>query len=567
MAVSLKVLHPTLSGDPVNVERFFAAAERTASVEHPALLRILEPRGWDGSFHYFVMELLRGGDLWRKVSEERIAQREIFEIVLAVGEALAAVHARGMVHGNVEPANVLFDEKNRPRLSELGWSPRESAGATKTTKFGTIFFTDPAMRGELSGAEPTADVYSLGMTLARVLPDGHTFDTNPISAIKMSCGPAVVAVVAKAIADNPKDRFPEAASMCSALRAAIEADGRVPLVAAKPEPMSFGPFADEPKKARPPQKQKTKRIGGLRALVAIAAALGAIGGAAVYRYTRPPPLAVLGLETVKITSSGPPLHTAPTRHARGMRQHVYGLYDAGAGAASDQAPCSGEMVHVPPREGDGGRGFCIDRVEVTINAYRRCVERGACGKPAEQIGCTIAQSKVVFGMEGASMITGLPVNCVTFADAANFCSLVDKRLPTEAEWEYAAKGHDSRPFPWGSAPPSVSLLNACDRECKDLLGRLGNSVPAGAFLESDHFAAAAPVGSFPLGASPFRALDMAGNVAEWVDGGACAPDAGDCSRPALGGSWSDGGSAIAAHWRQVLPAEHSSPTVGFRCVR
>jgi serine/threonine-protein kinase len=123
--------------------------------------------------------------------------------------------------------------------------------------------------------------------------------------------------------------------------------------------------------------------------------------------------------------------------------------------------------------------FAIDRTETTQLDYRRCVDAGGCQQP-------IANFDPVLHPQD-------PVTNVAWDDAYAFCRWAGKRLPTEAEWEWAARGADGRLFPWGNALPSCDLANY--RGC-------GN-VPL-------------PVDEHASGASPFGVLNMSGNASEWV---------------------------------------------------
>lgn len=124
--------------------------------------------------------------------------------------------------------------------------------------------------------------------------------------------------------------------------------------------------------------------------------------------------------------------------------------------------------------------FWIDRTEVTNAQYRKCVEAEAC----KESGCWD---------ESDVNAPDQPVVCVVWDDAQDYAAWVGGRLPTEAEWEKAARGTDGRLYPWGNSPPDCHKAN--------YVGCAGKALP---------------VGSHPEGASPYGVLDMAGNVFEWV---------------------------------------------------
>jgi formylglycine-generating enzyme required for sulfatase activity len=159
-----------------------------------------------------------------------------------------------------------------------------------------------------------------------------------------------------------------------------------------------------------------------------------------------------------------------------------------------------------PRHAVTVAAFCIDRTEVTVRAYEACVAANRCTAPHRAISpyCNHADRG------------DHPVNCVDWNQAVAYCAWVRKRLPGEAEWEYAARGDDGRLYPWGNEPPGATRLNGCGLECVAFGKRvLGREWPA-MYDADDGWVTTAPVGSFPAGASPFGVLDMAGNVWEWT---------------------------------------------------
>lgn len=183
--------------------------------------------------------------------------------------------------------------------------------------------------------------------------------------------------------------------------------------------------------------------------------------------------------------------------------------------------------------------FDIDRTEVTVAAYLICVKAGSCRPLPSSQACRFSQS----GFEG------LPVACVSWFDAEGYCKSIGRRLPTEEEWEYAARGRNGRTYPWGTA--TVDGRACWNRWAK----REGPC----------------PVGSHTSGDTPEGVHDLAGNVWEWT-ASAWSSDyrsPGDpATRVTRGGGWGD---SLAENLRSTArghrPPEYRSDTIGFRCAR
>jgi formylglycine-generating enzyme required for sulfatase activity len=174
--------------------------------------------------------------------------------------------------------------------------------------------------------------------------------------------------------------------------------------------------------------------------------------------------------------------------------------------------------------------FCLDRTEVTTRAYLACVEKGECERPPEKVtwpGIKDAEVALYSPFCNAPQKDHAehPINCVAWPMADRFCKQRGARLPTEAEWEFAARGASQRKYPWGDEAPGPGYLNACGKECAAGFKARG-AKHATMYDEDDGFAGTAPVGSFPGGASASGVLDLAGNVWEWTaDWFAVYPDA------------------------------------------
>jgi formylglycine-generating enzyme required for sulfatase activity len=217
--------------------------------------------------------------------------------------------------------------------------------------------------------------------------------------------------------------------------------------------------------------------------------------------------------------------------------------------------------------------FAIDLHEVTVAAYRVCVETGACAPPAKGPECN-------WGRDG---LDTHPINCVSFDQAEQLCAWAGKRLPTEVEWEYAAGGAEpKRIFPWGDAFSDGTHANLCGLECArstqgmraiDQGEICGPDGCRKSILDvSDSAPATAPVASFPAGNTPEGLADMGGNVWEWTASVPCTyPDhacADDGRRVIRGGGWTHRYLlSPEVTTRDQLPRSAVSEGVGFRCAR
>jgi len=193
--------------------------------------------------------------------------------------------------------------------------------------------------------------------------------------------------------------------------------------------------------------------------------------------------------------------------------------------------------------------FWIDQIEVTNAMYAMCVSSGECDPPSSK------KSPSRDSYYSNSQFDDYPIIYVSWDNARAYCSWVGRRLPTEAEWEKAARGIDERIYPWGNEFPNENLTNT--------LKYVGDTTE---------------VGSYPLGASPYGALDMAGNVWEWVNDwysedyysgspsfNPLGPVTGT-DRVMRGGSWSNVGHFVRSSLRyKGYSPDTKLSIIGFRC--
>lgn len=187
--------------------------------------------------------------------------------------------------------------------------------------------------------------------------------------------------------------------------------------------------------------------------------------------------------------------------------------------------------------------YWFDQTEVTNAMYKKCVDSGSCAMPSDTYHFN------------NSLYADHPVVYVNWNMAKSYCLWAGRQLPSEAQWEKAARGNDGRTYPWGNETPTCSLANYSGCE--------GDSTK---------------VGSYETSKSPFGALDMAGNVWDWVAdwwgdnyynsqnqwSNPSGPEVG-VYRSLRGGSWDDNTDSLRSALRNGITPSSTFYLVGFRC--
>lgn len=301
------------------------------------------------------------------------------------------------------------------------------------------------------------------------------------------------------------------------------------------------------------------------------------------------PLESAAITPTRPNTSNPPTPTSQTpasaAHGDTWRSPVDGMLmayiPAGAFQMGSEAGDPDEMpVHTVYLD-----AFWMDITEVTNAMYAQFVEETKYQTAAEKEGggwVMDLETGQWHYTEGAnwrrpqgpsSNLEGLrdhPVVMVSWDDAQAYCAWAERRLPTEAEWEKAARGSDGRTYPWGEQDLDGSLANFADCNL---------AVDWADTMANDGCQFTAPVGSYPLGASPYGLLDMAGNVWEWVwdwydesfyqnspDDNPTGPTSGE-QRLLRGGSWANGSVNLQAANRSRGDSGSPGNDYGFRCAR
>ncbi len=578
---AIKVLAEHLAQDKSLVSRFEREARLTASLaNHPNIVAIFDI-GEGNGLYYLVMQFVAGEDLasyLRRVG--RLPLAEAANVIAQATEALSCAEAKRIVHRDLKPANMLLDEGGRVKLLDFGIS-RIMDFSDGLTRAGEAVGTPHYMSPEQIRGEPCdirSDLYSLGIVFFELLTGRRPFEQETATAIQMAHltteAPSLLAfdpqlpaacdaIVQKLIAKRPEDRYQSTAELLQVLHSngassgagalrpsidpglqtAIEQAQALPLDAATlssatsvsapaSSDSSFAAAPDVPvassNETIPARTAVESRISApevrkppsrswlaLAAVLVASLAIAAVG----YRMWHRKPV----VQSNKPTTPALP---AVFSDAHG-RMLLVPAGDFHFGAAADQTL---RTVSLP--------AFYIDETEVSNEEYRRfCAATGHA--PPQSLD--------------SSEHPDDPVTNVSYDDAIAYASWAGRRLPTEEEWEKAARGTDERTYPWGDAPWAEDVPNQLQ-----------------------------PVTSEPLRRSPYGAYNMAGNAWEWT-ATPYAPTAEDVAgmkrllhgqsfsadwRTIKGGSFAPGSKedfAIAKH--RGLPVDARSVWIGFRCVR
>jgi len=236
--VAIKVLPRKFTTNPQFIERFYAEGRAAAQLNHPNIVQAYDV-GQAGEYHYFVMEYVEGRTVYDDiVKHKRCPEGEALDITIQIAESLAHAHAKGLIHRDVKPKNIMLTKEGVAKLADMGLargiSDKEAAEAEQGKAFGTPYYISPEqIRGEIKIGPPT-DIYSLGATLYHMVTGAVPFDGKNPSAVmhahlkqplnapdhvnpKLSAG--VSEVIEMMMAKAPKDRYQSCSDLLADLRA------------------------------------------------------------------------------------------------------------------------------------------------------------------------------------------------------------------------------------------------------------------------------------------------------------------------------------------------------------
>lgn len=505
--VILKVLKLNITVKPAHKKCFRLYSEGLIAFTHHNIIKVHRV---DYNSSQIVM-MMEGSDKQDYKTLNHYLQHQKFEIQEALpllrqlASALDMAHAKGILHRTLQGSSILINQKGDLKVSDFGIANLiESLG-------GSVFYLAPPevllyMSPEQAKAKEevgaAADIYSLGVItyqmLAGQLPSlQERLEEEAITLATTGISPKLMKVLRQGMATDPAQRYPTASAFVEALEKADQANQQETTL-----------FVEPPKRRRrtnPPSEQQNS--SSKLTLVVLAIVLGGLLLAISFRASitsqspeEPSSQATAIVEQERISdstqrevSTSMPISTTIGTDGMVLVYVAAGKFTMGAKLEGE------EPVHEVKLD-----SYWIDQTEVTTLMYATCVAEGACTPPV------LDNSAIKADYYHDQSYHDYPMINVSWQQANTYCKWAGRRLPTEAEWEKAARGVERYIYPWGKKVIEEQIatqLNYCDNNCSETW-RDKNV--------DDGYAKTAPVDSYPAGASPYGVLNMAGNVSEWV---------------------------------------------------
>ncbi len=579
-------------------QRFENEARAASAVQHPGLVKVFDFGRTPEGEAYLLMEYLEGEVLRARIDRLTALPLEMAtRFARQLASALAAVHGQGVVHRDVKPENIIIvaddaaDGGERAKLLDFGIAHLDTGEQSALSQPGVVLGTPMYMSPEqLTGrvAGPSSDIYSLGVVVWEMLRGVTPFGRQGAGAmlvqgvtspyLRSSDVPVALAELVEKMLANDTGRRPTAPDVATELE--LRSDRRSgagslsPMAATQSSVLLAGAHGLETTAPRPHGARA--RVRRLAIALASGAAVVASVALGIHSYRRAHPAApqvalndMIAFQAGTFTMGRTPDEVAAECAHLGTR-------------------CRRELLD---REQPARRvtleSFYIDITEVTntdVAAFLNIAPNFRVDPDPDtrerwlvvdelsgmlMMNLSSAHSGVVLDGDRFSAKVGFenrPAVQVTWDGARAFCATRGKRLPTEAEWEFAARGTTARRFPWGDNEP----------QCDEVVFGVDPLGPCKDMAPGVH-----DVASAPLDRTPEGVIGMGGNVSEWVEDAFTLPyypDCGDCRNPKVdsvtnpeadlrvfrGAGWNTSlfaRTTSRGRWNRMLPAYG----IGFRC--
>ena len=546
------------------LEKFIAEARVLASCEHPNIVKVHSIIETNNTA-YIVMPYYQGITLDKHIKNGPLSEEIAYKYLKPICEALAYLHQKEYIHRDVKPGNIFLRQRGdnvEPILLDFGGARQFNAEATGLfSRVLTAGYAPPEQYLKQSKQAAYTDIYALAGTFYHIISGdlpptaidrqlAQKYANSEEADLDLKLGNfsnGFAKILKKAMALDVNERYQSMSEFIGGCQQVFEANTNKPEKFNEQEVTFREKLVKEKRKRLKAEQeakkaqQETKKIreavqytknstskksfkGFIGALLVL---LGVVSVAVVFN----------DLSNSKLPINKEPVERTFTANSVTtiMLQVPAGEFKMGSKyRGSDEAPHSQSFDDE----------FWIDKTEVTRGAYEVCVAAGECTSTRNNKYSTMSDQ---------------PINKVTWYQAATYCNWREAKLPTEIEWEYAARGPDRRIYPWGNKFDKNKLHSRAS----------GNKT--------------APIGSYIDGQSWIGALDMAGNVQEWTSslhrdypydkddgreliGNAVNKIKGKEKVVLRGGSFKNKAGDLRATARSKQFADYESNFVGFRCV-
>ena len=584
--VALKVLNPQVLDNQKVVKKFFHEAMILAKLDHPNICRLIEffP---DGQNYAIVMEYVEGTELKELLQQQSNGLLPFDKAFRIAKQSLAAfqyAHENGILHRDIKPANIMINKEGNIKIMDFGIA-KVAGTATHDTAASmlSIHYTPPERFDPSRVVDTRSDIYALGLVFYELFAGRRPFDVDetsqimfwhlneipePPEAFVAGLPQDVSLAIQKALEKDPDDRFQDFKEFSDAMGSGTPGvDYSSSLDETTASEQTIVTSLVEPAAMKKKAKKKKGEGMPLALIAGIPAALAVllIGGFFAYQMFLKGP-AIPGTaqqETVNIEYKGgvPNSKGYPEiTHEKDNSIMIYipaGEFTMGSDIYSFEQPVQQISLDA----------YLIDKYLVTNRQFKQFVDETGYQTDAEKNGSGEVwtgkrwrndQGAIWKMPDGSTSIEGkedYPVSQISHNDAIAYCEWAGKELPTEAQWEMAARGPGGGIYPWGNSDPDDTIANYSD-----------------SFIEGT-----TPVTKYEKGQSYYGAFDMAGNLYQWCKDwytpGAerkadnpTGPDQGT-ERVLKGGSYSESMDSLRSAYRISADPAASKAIYGFRCVK
>jgi len=547
-------------------ERFVLEASLGASLHYSNIIHVNQFEEENNEL-FLVMDYAPNGSLADQIIENVdqgsvIPIEKVVKWVCESASGLMELHKKDIVHRDIKPSNILLDADQHACIADLGLvqlpTSRFGGSSMGFDHPGTPEYMPPEQRpGHTMPLKASADVYALGCVLFELLTGRQYYhhEGERVKSLRNDIPFWLDAVVAKAVQQKPEDRYQNAGEMFTALQNLPDFRWKKYLI-----PVIIG----------------LTLIGVALITIKSLTDTGWNGSTPPANIDKATPLTTKEPDTARsaiVTSTQPKIETPI--------ESTVVVSDTVGYSPNDPTKDGMTMVYVPAGDflmgspydvGDSDEhpqhsvyldAFWIDKTEVTNEQYGMCVQAGECSEPYRYSSSTRSS------YFSNSKFKDYPVIYVDWNQANTYCIWAGRALPTEAQWEKAARGTAANIYPWGNSSINGSFANFAD---------ISSGLEWASKSIDDGYPETAPVGSFPDGESIYGVQDMAGNVWEWVS------DWYDSDYYAVsqsknpkgpntasqhflrGGSWGNTANVIRSANRNIRDETPADEYSGFRCV-